>query len=84
MRNMKSNEEEKGEFVLVSEKFFNDLKETDFFSSIKYLFKCTIEKPGKGVYLLQKKIMKRKMLKARRQHDLAIEHQEMIKGNHDN
>lgn len=34
---MKTNEEEKGEFVLVSEKFFNDFKETEFFSSIYLL-----------------------------------------------
>jgi hypothetical protein len=37
-----------------------------------------IEKPGKGVFLLQKKIAERKFLKARKQYPLAIEPREMI------
>jgi len=38
----------------------------------------TLEKPGKGVFLLQKKIAERKYSKARKQYPLAVEPKEMI------
>jgi len=38
----------------------------------------SLEKPGKGVYLLQKKIAERKFLKARKQYPLAVDPREMI------
>lgn len=40
-----------------------------------------VEKPGRGVFLLQKKIADRKMFKARKQYTLASEPTQMIQAN---
>ena len=37
-RNTKTEDEEKGEFILLEDKFFKELQETNFLSSILYLY----------------------------------------------
>jgi hypothetical protein len=40
-----------------------------------------IEKPGKGVFLLQKKVLERKIMKPKKQYSLAVEPPQMIQAN---
>jgi hypothetical protein len=72
-RNTKVTDQERDKFVVVKSDILKEMQATPFLSSKRiFHLKTALETPGRGVYLLQQKIMERKMYKPQKKFPLLI------------